>query len=207
MKSPENAPKAKRHWGMTDLSPDATRDISSALTTLLADVFALYLKTKNFHLHLSGSHFRDYHLLLDEQGEQIFAMTDSIAERPRKIGGTTLRSIGHIAGTRRIADNDAEYVEPQDMLAELRDDNQRLTSAMREVHDICDKYNDTATASVLENWIDETEGRTWFLYERPGGRELRIPRVFGPEFAREYARRDGFAVARGRSCDAADQLP
>jgi starvation-inducible DNA-binding protein len=165
MKSPENAPKAKRHWGMTDLSPDATHDISSALTTLLADVFALYLKTKNFHWHLSGSHFRDYHLLLDEQGDQIFAMTDPIAERARKIGGTTLRSIGHIARSQRIADNDAEYVEPQNVLAEFRDDNQRLTSAMREVHDICDKYNDTATASVLENWIDETEGRTWFLYE------------------------------------------
>ena len=166
MKSPENAPKAKRRWvGMTDLSPDATHDISSALTTLLADVFALYLKTKNFHWHLSGPQFRDYHLLLNEQGEQILAMTDSIAERARKIGGTTLRSIGHIARTQRIADNDAEYVEPQDMLSELRDDNQRLTSAMREVHNICDKYNDTATASVLENWIDETEGRTWFLYE------------------------------------------
>src|ERR1700739_4734996 len=118
---------------------NAVKDIAGALNALLADVFALYIKTKNFHWHLSGSHFRDYHLLLDEQGEQIFAMTDSIAERPRKIGGTTLRSIGHIAGTRRIADNDAEYVEPQDMLAELRDDNQGLTSAMREVHDICDK--------------------------------------------------------------------
>src|SRR6202171_2017339 len=144
----------------TDLSGDAVVEISAVLRKLLADVFALYLKTKNFHWHMSGRHFRDYHLLLDEQGDQIFAMTDPIAERARKIGGTTLRSIGHIARSQRIADNDAEYLEPQNVLAERRDDNQRLTSAMREVHYICDKYNDTATASVLENWIDETEGRT-----------------------------------------------
>jgi starvation-inducible DNA-binding protein len=151
--------------GLTDLTADATRDISAALAILLADVFALYVKTKNFHWHMSGPHFRDYHLLLDEQGDQIFAMTDPIAERSRKIGGTTLRSIGHIARLQRLADNDAEYVEPQDMLAELKDDNVRLTSAMREVHNTCDEYGDVATASLLEVWIDETERRSWFLYE------------------------------------------
>jgi starvation-inducible DNA-binding protein len=154
----------------TDLKPEATRDISAALCGLLADVFALYVKTKNFHWHMSGRHFRDYHLLLDEQSDQIFAMTDPIAERARKIGGTTLRSVGHITRLQRIADNDAEYVEPQDMLAELRDDNQRLISMMREVHDICDKYNDVATASLLEVWIDESERRTWFLFEATRGR-------------------------------------
>ena len=151
--------------GLTDLTADATRDISAALARLLADVFALYVKTKNFHWHMSGPHFRDYHLLLDEQGDQIFAMTDPIAERARKIGGTTLRSIGHIARLQRLADNDAEYVEPQDMLAELKDDNIRLTSAIREVHNTCDEYGDVATASLLEVWIDETERRSWFLYE------------------------------------------
>ena len=159
----------KRHagqpGGLTDLTAEATRDISAALAGLLADVFALYVKTKNFHWHMSGPHFRDYHLLLDEQGDQIFAMTDPIAERARKIGGTTLRSIGHIARMQRIADNDAEYVTPQDMLAELKDDNIRLTSAMRAVHDTCDEYGDVATASLLEVWIDETERRSWFLYE------------------------------------------
>jgi starvation-inducible DNA-binding protein len=158
--------------GLTDLTADATRDISAALASLLADVFALYVKTKNFHWHMSGPHFRDYHLLLDEQGDQIFAMTDPIAERARKIGGTTVRSIGHIARLQRLADNDAEYVEPQDMLAELKDDNIRLTSAMREVHSTCDEYGDVATASLLEVWIDETERRSWFLYEathRPPG--------------------------------------
>ena len=127
--------------------------------------FALYLKTKNFHWHVSGSHFRDYHLMLDEQADQIFAMTDDIAERARKIGGTTLRSIGHIAREQRILDNDADYVDPQDMLAELRSDNQQLTREMRRVHELCDEYGDVATASVLENWIDETERRIWFLYE------------------------------------------
>ena len=151
--------------GLTDLTADATRDISAALASLLADVFALYVKTKNFHWHMSGPHFRDYHLLLDEQGDQIFAMTDPIAERARKIGGTTVRSIGHVARLQRLADNDAEYVEPQDMLAELKDDNIRLTSAMREVHNTCDEYGDVATASLLEVWIDETERRSWFLYE------------------------------------------
>jgi starvation-inducible DNA-binding protein len=149
----------------TDLKPEATRDIAAALGGLLADVFALYLKTKNFHWHMSGPHFRDYHLLLDEHGDQIFAMTDPIAERARKIGGTTLRSIGHIARQQRIADNDAEFVTPQDMLAELRQDNGRLVSIMREVHNVCDTYGDVATASLLEVWIDETERRTWFLFE------------------------------------------
>jgi starvation-inducible DNA-binding protein len=149
----------------TDLPADATRDISSALTGLLADVFALYLKAKNFHWHISGPHFRDYHLLLDEHGDQIFAMTDPIAERARKIGGTTLRSIGQVARQQRIIDNDAEYVEAQDMLAELCDDNRRLTSILRQLHNLCDGYGDVATASLIENWIDETERRTWFLFE------------------------------------------
>ncbi|MGD0108327.1 MAG: DNA starvation/stationary phase protection protein [Rhodopila sp.] len=149
----------------TDLKSEATRDISAALEGLLADVFALYMKTKNFHWHMSGRHFRDYHLLLDEHGTELFAMTDPIAERARKIGGTTLRSIGQIGRQQRILDNDADYVEPLDMLAELRDDNKRLVSIMREVHDVCDSYGDVATASLLEVWIDETERRTWFLFE------------------------------------------
>jgi starvation-inducible DNA-binding protein len=149
----------------TDLGANATKDISAALSGLLADAFALYLKTKNFHWHMSGRHFRDYHLLLDEQSVQIFAMTDPIAERARKIGGTTIRSIGDIARQQRILDNDAEYVDPADMLAELRDDNKQLTSMMREVHGVCDEHGDVATASLLENWIDETERRTWFLFE------------------------------------------
>jgi len=149
----------------TDLGENATKDISAALSGLLADTFALYLKTKNFHWHMSGRHFRDYHLLLDEQSDQIFAMTDLIAERARKIGGTTIRSIGHIARQQRILDNDAEYVDPEDMLAELRDDNKQLTSIMRQVHGVCDEHGDVATASLLENWIDESERRTWFLFE------------------------------------------
>ena len=149
----------------TDLGANANRDVPAALRALLADVFALYLKTKNFHWHVSGRHFRDYHLLLDEQAEQIFAMTDDIAERARKIGGTTLRSIGQIAREQRILDNDADYVDPLDMLAELRSDNQQLTREMRRVHELCDEYGDVATASLLENWIDETERRIWFLYE------------------------------------------
>jgi starvation-inducible DNA-binding protein len=157
--------QTRRPSGLTDLSEAATRDISAALEGVLADVFALYLKTKNFHWHMSGPHFRDYHLLLDEQGDQIFAMTDAIAERARKIGGTTLRSIGHVARLQRIADNDAAFVEPQDMLAELQDDNRRLASAMRQVHGTCDEHGDVATASLLENWIDETQQRGWFLYE------------------------------------------
>ena len=149
----------------TDLGSEAVRDIPAALGALLADVFALYVKTKNFHWHMSGANFRDYHLLLDEQSDQIFAMTDPIAERARKLGGTTIRSIGHIARQQRILDNDAAYVEPQDMLAELRDDNQQLTREMRQVHNVCEEYSDVATASLLENWIDETERRTWFLFE------------------------------------------
>ena len=149
----------------TDLTSNATRDISGALTTLLADMFALYVKTKNFHWHISGPHFRDYHLLLDEQGEQIFATTDAIAERARKIGGTTLRSIGQIARLQRVSDNDADFVTPMDMLAELRDDNKRLTAHLRETHAICDEHGDVATASLIETWIDEAERRTWFLFE------------------------------------------
>ena len=154
----------------TDLTADAVRDISGALNILLADMFALYLKTKNFHWHVSGPHFRDYHLLLDEQGEQIFATTDAIAERVRKIGGTTLRSIGHINRLKRVLDNDADYVTPKDMLAELRDDNKQLTARMREIHDLCDEHGDVASASLLENWIDEAERRTWFLFETTRGR-------------------------------------
>jgi len=149
----------------TDLGANASRDIAGALTTLLADVFTLYLKTKNFHWHMSGPHFRDYHLLLDEHGDQLFAMTDDIAERARKVGGTTLHSIGQISRLQRLADNDADYVAPDDMLAELRDDNQRLTASMRETHEVCDEHGDVATTSLLENWIDQTERRVWFLYE------------------------------------------
>jgi len=149
----------------TTLSEQAVNDISEALTLLLSDVFARYLKTKNFHWHMSGSHFRDYHLMLDEQGDQIFAMTDTIAERARKIGGTTLRSIGQISRFQRIADNEAEYVKPLDMITELRDGNATLTQNMRAVHSLCDKAGDVATASLLENWIDESEKRTWFLFE------------------------------------------
>ena len=149
----------------TDLTPSATRDISGALNILLADMFALYLKTKNFHWHVSGPHFRDYHLLLDEQGDQIFATTDAIAERVRKIGGTTLRSIGQIGRLQRFLDNDADYVTPRDMLAELREDNKQLASHLRETHALCDELDDVASASLLENWIDEAERRTWFLFE------------------------------------------
>jgi len=157
----------------TDLGPNAVRDIAVALNVLLADMFALYLKTKNFHWHISGPHFRDYHLLLDEQAEQIFAATDDIAERARKIGGTTLRSIGHVARLQRIADNDADFVTPLDMLAELRSDNKQLTATMRETHDLCDERRDVATASLLENWIDEAERRTWFLFEATRTKEER----------------------------------
>jgi starvation-inducible DNA-binding protein len=149
----------------TDLTPAATRDVAAAMNAILADVFALYLKTKNFHWHMSGPHFRDYHLLLDEHAEQLFAMTDPIAERIRKIGGLTLRSIGQIARTQRVLDNDAEYVEPLDMLAELADDNKTLTARLREAHNVCDEHRDVATASLIEVWIDETERRTWFLFE------------------------------------------
>jgi starvation-inducible DNA-binding protein len=149
----------------TDLGTNATKDIAGALNVLLADTFALYLKTKNFHWHVSGPHFRDYHLLLDEQADQILAATDIIAERVRKIGASTLHSIGEISRNQRIADNDAPYVDSDDMLAELRDDNQRFITAMREVHDVCEEHNDVATASVLEVFIDEAERRVWFLYE------------------------------------------
>jgi starvation-inducible DNA-binding protein len=149
----------------TDLTAAATKEVSGAMNAILADVFALYLKTKNFHWHMSGPHFRDYHLLLDEQGEQLFAMTDPIAERVRKLGGLTLRSIGHIARLQRLSDNDAEVVEPSDMLAELREDNKALAARLREAHNVCEEHRDLATASLIEAWIDETERRTWFLFE------------------------------------------
>jgi starvation-inducible DNA-binding protein len=149
----------------TDLKSEATKDIASAMNAILADVFALYLKTKNFHWHMSGPHFRDYHLLLDEQADQIYAMADPIAERIRKVGGTTLRSIGHISRTQRILDNDAEFVQPLDMLAELREDNKVLAASLREAHNVCEEHRDIATASLIEVWIDETERRTWFLFE------------------------------------------
>jgi starvation-inducible DNA-binding protein len=149
----------------TGLSERATRDISGALNALLADFFALYLKTKNFHWHVSGPHFRDYHLLLDEQADQLFATTDVIAERVRKVGGTTVRSIGHIGQLQRVLDNNAEYVTPLDMLAELRDDNAQLAQRLRETHGVCDDHGDVATASLIEIWIDEAERRTWFLFE------------------------------------------
>jgi starvation-inducible DNA-binding protein len=149
----------------TDLGAKASMDIAGGMNAILADVFALYLKTKNFHWHMSGPHFRDYHLLLDEQADQIYAMADPIAERIRKTGGSTLRSIGHIARIQRIKDNDADYVEPLDMLAELREDNQALAARLREVHDMVDEHRDIATASLIENWIDETERRVWFLFE------------------------------------------
>jgi starvation-inducible DNA-binding protein len=149
----------------TELEAEASKDIAGGMNAILADVFALYLKTKNFHWHMSGPHFRDYHLLLDEHADQIYAMTDPIAERIRKTGGSTLRSIGHIARLQRIKDNDAEYVDPLDMLAELREDNQSLAARLREVHDVVDEVRDIATASLIENWIDETERRTWFLFE------------------------------------------
>src|SRR3954467_1809124 len=138
----------------TDLAPAAVRDVTGAMNAILADVFALYLKTKNFHWHLSGPHFRDYHLMLDEQADQIFAMTDPLAERVRKIGGTTLRSIGHVSRLQRLSDNDAEYVEPEDMLAELCEDNKTLAARLREAHDVCDEHRDLATASLIEVWID-----------------------------------------------------
>jgi len=149
----------------TDLTPSATKDIAAAMNAILADVFALYVKTKNFHWHMSGSHFRDYHLLLDEHADQLFAMTDPIAERVRKIGGLTLRSIGQISRTQRVLDNDAEYVEPLDMLAELADDNRTLAARLRAAHNVCDEHRDVATASLIEVWIDETERRAWFLFE------------------------------------------
>src|SRR3984893_15167207 len=155
----------------TDLTASATKDITAAMNAILADVFALYLKTKNFHWHMSGPHFRDYHLLLDEHADQLFAMTDPIAERVRKIGGLTLRSIGQISRTQRVLDNDADYVEPLDMLAELADDNRTMAAGLREAHNVCDEHRDIATASLIEVWIDETERRTWFLSEIRRGRQ------------------------------------
>ena len=164
MNDPHSRQSAALHTP-TDLGAQATLDIAAALTGLLADMFALYLKTKNFHWHMSGPHFRDYHLMLDEQGEQIFATTDAIAERARKVGGTTLRSIGHIARIQRLLDNDAEYVTPQDMLAELADDNRQLTGFLRAAHGVCETHKDVASTSLIEVWIDEAERRSWFLYE------------------------------------------
>jgi starvation-inducible DNA-binding protein len=149
----------------TDLGANATKDISGGLNILGADVLALWMKTKNFHWHVSGPHFRDYHLLLDDQSDQIYAMVDPIAERARKLGGNALRSIGQVKKLQRVLDNDADYVTPQDMLAELREDNKDLAKNMRILHEVCDEHNDVATASLLENWIDETEQRTWFLFE------------------------------------------
>jgi len=148
-----------------ELGSNAIKDLSQALNALLADMFALYLKTKNFHWHVSGPHFRDYHLLLDEQADQIFATTDAIAERVRKLGGTTLRSVGHIARLQRVDDNDADYVGARDMLAELQADSLKLVAHMRTAHDLCDRHRDVATASLIEVWIDEAERRTWFLFE------------------------------------------
>ncbi|RWX36666.1 Dps family protein [Rhizobium leguminosarum] len=149
----------------TDLGANAIKDLAPALTALLADVFALYMKTKNFHWHMSGPHFRDYHLMLDDHAGQLFAMVDPLAERVRKIGGATLKSIGHIGRIQRILDNDADYVTPADMLAELREDNKQLTAMMRESHDLAGEHRDVASASLLENWIDEAEQRVWFLFE------------------------------------------
>ncbi|MFZ5779122.1 MAG: Dps family protein [Pseudomonadota bacterium] len=149
----------------TDLGPNASKDLAGGLNILLADVVALYFKTKNFHWHVSGPHFRDYHLLLDEQATQIDAMVDVIAERVRKIGASTIKSVGHIARLQRVLDNDADYVTPHDMLAELREDNQQLVKHMRILHDLCDEHGDVASASLIENWIDETEKRVWFLFE------------------------------------------
>ena len=149
----------------TDLGANATKDLSGGLNILLADVYALYFKTKNFHWHVSGPHFRDYHLLLDEQGDQIYAMGDPIAERVRKLGGNTIRSVGQIKKLQRVLDNDADYVTPLDMLAELREDNKQLAKNLRSLHEVCDEHNDIATASLIENWVDETEQRTWFLFE------------------------------------------
>ena len=155
------APLATR----TDLSHAAVKDISGAMNAILADVFALYVKTKNFHWHMSGPHFRDYHLLLDEQADQLFAMTDPIAERVRKLGGITLHSIGEIARIQRVLDNDADYVEPLDMLAELAEDNKTMAARLREAHNVCEEHRDVATTSLIEIWIDETERRAWFLFE------------------------------------------
>ena len=167
-KTESTSAKAERNAPLrtpTDLDASATKDVSAAMNGILADVFALYLKTKNFHWHMSGPHFRDYHVMLDEQADQLYAMTDPIAERIRKLGGTSLRSIGHISRIQRILDNDADFVEPSDMLAELCDDNKTIAARLREVHSVCDEHDDIASASFIEVWIDETEQRTWFLFE------------------------------------------
>jgi len=161
LKQRRDAPLATR----TDLSQAAVKDVSGTMNAILADVFALYVKTKNFHWHMSGPHFRDYHLLLDDHAEQLFAMTDPVAERVRKLGGLTLHSIGEIARNQRVLDNDAEYVEPLDMLAELAEDNKTLATRLREAHNVCEEHRDVATASLIEIWIDETELRAWFLFE------------------------------------------
>ena len=155
----------------TDLTRSAVKDIAGAMNAILADVFALYLKTKNFHWHMSGPHFRDYHLLLDEHGDQLYAMTDPTAERIRKLGGLTIKSIGQISRIQRVLDNDADYVDPADMIAELAEDNQTLAARLREAHNVCDEDRDVATASLIEVWIDETERRTWFLTEIKRGRQ------------------------------------
>ena len=161
LKQRREAPLATR----TDLSQAAVKDVSGTMNAILADVFTLYVKTKNFHWHMSGPHFRDYHLLLDDHAEQLFAMTDPVAERVRKLGGLTLHSIGEIARNQRVLDNDAEYVEPLDMLAELAEDNKTLATRLREAHNVCEEHRDVATASLIEFWIDETERRAWFLFE------------------------------------------
>ena len=161
LKQRRDAPLATR----TDLSQAAVKDVSGTMNAILADVFALYVKTKNFHWHMSGPHFRDYHLLLDDHAGQLFAMSDPVAERVRKLGGLTLHSIGEIARNQRVLDNDAEYVEPLDMLAELAEDNKTLATRLREAHNVCEEHRDVATASLIEIWIDETELRAWFLFE------------------------------------------
>jgi starvation-inducible DNA-binding protein len=153
----------------SDLGHEAVTEISEELRHLLADVFALYLKTKNFHWHMTGSHFRDYHLLLDEQADQIFAMSDDVAERARKLGAATLRSIGDISRNQRLKDNDKAGLSPKEMLSDLCNDTQKLIGFLRSTHEVCDKHNDVATASLIENWIDETERRRWFLAETVGG--------------------------------------
>jgi starvation-inducible DNA-binding protein len=157
------------HTQRTDIEAESVKEISAALSVLLADVFALYIKTKNFHWHMSGPHFRDYHLLLDDHGDQLFAMTDDIAERVRKIGGTTIRSVGQVARTKRIADNDADFVTPEDMLSELWEDNKALVLYLKSAHSLCDDASDVASASLIENWIDESQRRAWFLYEMSRG--------------------------------------
>ena len=173
MKTDESARLAAKQTAplsvYTDLTTTATKDISGALNALLADVFALYLKTKNFHWHMSGPHFRDYHLLLDDHGDEVLAMTDDLAERVRKVGGTTLRSIGHISKLQRIMDNAAAYVEPHGMLAELCEDNRSLAARLRAAHDVCDEHHDLASASLIENWIEQAEQRAWFLFEAGRG--------------------------------------